>query len=196
MTSDMLTLPSSCQTALKEWATVLEAMAKGEQLVLIRKGGLIEPSSGFELVAPAFLFYPTFEHQAVRYLREPFGSYFNEAQRHRASEGRVRVDLAGLAVRCVASQDPRLIERLSASHIYNQEFLTQRLKWQPEQPLTIVVVRAFRLLPTLTLPVSPRYAGCKSWVELDAPVSLTGAQPVLSDEQFAARAQDITKLLS
>ena len=32
-----------CATALKEWATVLEAMGRGEQLVLIRKGGLIEP---------------------------------------------------------------------------------------------------------------------------------------------------------
>ena len=62
-------VPGHCAVALKEWATVLEAMAKGEQLVLIRKGGLIEPGSGFELVANTFVFYPTFEHQAVSYLR-------------------------------------------------------------------------------------------------------------------------------
>ena len=189
-------LPAQCTTALKEWASVLQAMARGEQLVLIRKGGLIEPGSGFDLLADTFVCYPTFEHQAVNYLRPPFRRYFEEASAQRAPEGQVRMALCGLVVSSTTSCDPALIERLSAHHIYNEDFLTQRLKWQPEQPLTIVVVRAFRLLPPLTLPVSPHYTGCKSWVELDAPVSLSGAQPVLSDEQFTARTQDLAKLLS
>ena len=190
------TLPAQCGTALKEWATVLEAMARGEQLVLIRKGGLIEPGSGFELIANSFVFYPTFEHQAVNYLRPPFRPYVEAASSQRAPEGQVRMALCGLAVSSTMSHDPALIQRLSPFHVYNDDFLTQRLKWQPDQPLTVVVVRAFRLSPPLTLPVSPQYAGCKSWVELDAPVALQGAQPVLSDEQFASRALILTKLLT
>ena len=77
-------LPAQCAVALKEWATVLEAMARGEQLVLIRKGGLIEPGRGFDVVAPTFVFYPTFEHQAVNYLRAPYQRYFDEAGQRRA----------------------------------------------------------------------------------------------------------------
>lgn len=190
------TLPAQCTTALKEWATVLEAMARGEQLVLIRKGGLIEPGIGFELIANSFVFYPTFEHQAVNYLRPPFRPYFEAASSQRAPEGQVRVALCGLAVSSTTSHDPSLIERLGPYHAYNDDFLTQRLKWQPDQPLTVVVVRAFRLVSPLTLPVSPRYAGCKSWVELDAPVSLAGAQPVLSDDQFASRTRALATLLA
>ncbi|MBI2104842.1 MAG: DUF1802 family protein [Candidatus Omnitrophica bacterium] len=188
-------LPPACAVALKEWATVLEAMARGEQLVLIRKGGLIEPGSGFELAAPAFVFYPTFEHQAVNYLRPEFRRYFEEAQSRRAPEGEVRIDLIGAAVSSVQSGDPGLIQRLAPFHVYNEAFVTQRLKWQPDQPLTIVVVRVFRLPSPQVLTVAPRYAGCKSWVDLDAPLALTGAVPALDEAAFQRRLHVLQPLL-
>ena len=189
-------LDRTCTNALKEWATVLEAMARGEQVVLIRKGGLIEPGSGFELMAQTFVFYPTFEHQAVNYLRPPFQSYFETASQHRAPEGQVQFDLVGVAVKSVQSCDASIIERLSPFHIYNQAFVSQRLKWQPAQPLVIALIRAFRLPQPIVLPVTPAYAGCKSWVELETPVSLDGAHPVLDDATFQQRVERLTPLLA
>lgn len=180
----MPVLGASCRTALKEWATVLEAMARGEQLVLIRKGGLIEPGGGFELASPVFVCYPTFEHQAVQFLRVPYQRYFEEASARRAPEGKVRIELAARAEWLVRSTDPAVVKRLEAVHIYNEAFVQQRLKWQPEQPLAIAAVRVFRLAAPQVLPVAGSYAGCKSWVELDSPLSLEGAQPVLADAVF------------
>ena len=188
-------LPTQCATALKEWATVLEAMGRGEQVVLIRKGGLIEPGSGFELAADTFLFYPTFEHQAVAYLRPEFQRYFEDATAHRTTAGQVRFDLAGVAAASWNSSDPSVIERLSAFHIYNGAFTTQRLKWQPNQPLVIAAVRAYRLPKPILLPVAPAYAGCKSWVQLDTTVALEGAAPVFDDAAFAARLAGISASL-
>ncbi|MBI3330772.1 MAG: DUF1802 family protein [Candidatus Omnitrophica bacterium] len=188
-------LPAACAVALKEWATVLEAMARGEQILLIRKGGLIEPGSGFALAAPAFVFYPTFEHQAVNYLRPPYRGYFEEARGRRAPEGQVRIDLAGVAVSSVQSSDPALIQRLSPFHIYHEAFVTQRLKWQPDEPLTIVVVRVFRLPSPQLLGVAPRYAGCKSWVDLETPLPIAGAVPVLNGAAFQHRLQALRLLL-
>ena len=190
------TLPASCATALKEWATVLEALARGEQLVLIRKGGLIEPGSGFTLRASTFLLYPTFEHQAVQYLREPYRPSFDEAQRRRAPEGHVRFELIGVAVSSIESRDPAIVDRLQPFHIYNSAFLAQRLKWQPEQPLVIALIRAFRLPAPQQVAVTPAYAGCKSWVDLEAPVSLAGAEPALDDATFARRAAEAQQGLS
>ena len=190
------TLPAQCATALKEWATVLEAMARGEQLVLIRKGGLIEPGSGFEVVSPSFVFYPTFEHQAVNYVRPSYRHYFDEAIQRRAPEGHVRIELMGLAVSSKRTNDPAIVERLAPFHIYNDEFLSQRLKWQPDQPLVIVVVRAFRLPTPCLMSVVPRYAGCKSWVDLESPLSLEGARPVLEESIFRQRAQQLAPLLA
>ena len=170
-------------------------MSRGEQLVLIRKGGLIEPGSGFELVSPSFVFYPTFEHQAVNYLRRPFQGYFDQANAARVPEGQVRFQLFGQAVHAVPSHDPQVIKRLEPFHIYNDDFLTQRLKWQPEQPLMIVIVRAFRMSPPQTIAVAPQYAGCKSWVELKAPVVCEGLQPVLDDAAFERRRRQIEAVL-
>ena len=188
-------IPTQCATALKEWATVLEAMARGEQTILVRKGGLIEPGTGFELVSTAFVFYPTFEHQAVNYLREPYRSYFDAATAQRAPEGQVRIELFGLAAASWQMRDPAVLDRLRDDHIYNDAFLSQRLKWQPDQPLVLVAVRAFRLPAPRILPVSPRYAGCKSWVELEASVPLDGLQPVLDDAAFQERLRRLNALL-
>ena len=189
-------LPEACSAALKEWATVLEAMKRGEQVVLIRKGGLIEPGSGFEVQSPVFLFYPTFEHQAVNYLRPPFQPYFEQAASRRAPEGQVRFDLVGVAVDSVQSRDASVVSRLREQHVYNDAFLTQRLKWQPDQPLAIVLIRAYRLAAPLTIPAAPQYAGCKSWVALEAAQPLAGAEPVLDDAAFDARARAVTAALA
>jgi len=196
VTDDMKrSLPAQCQIALKEWASVLVALERGEQLVLIRKGGLIEPGSGFELVSDVFLFYPTFEHQTVSFLRSPYTHYLEEAHRRKASEGQVRVELCGHVVSSTRHTDPAVMERLRSFHVYNDAFATQRLKWQPDQPLVVAVVRAFRLATPQVLSVASRYAGCKSWVDLEQPVSLQGAESVLEDSVFADRLSQIQDLL-
>ena len=43
-------------TALKEWASVIAALDRGEQVVLIRKGGLADPHFGLE--ADRFYLFP------------------------------------------------------------------------------------------------------------------------------------------
>ena len=35
-------LPDHCQIALKEWAVTVQALARGEQILLLRKGGIHE----------------------------------------------------------------------------------------------------------------------------------------------------------
>ncbi len=190
-----VTVPSSCAIALKEWASVLAAMERGEQLILIRKGGLIEPGSGFKLASSSFVFYPTFEHQTVHYLRPASQRSFEEVLRNRPDQGHVRITLFGIAASSSQCHDPAMVERLSPFHIYNEAFLQQRLKWQPDQPLVIVVVRAFRLAAPRLLPLAPHYAGCKSWVDLASPVPLDGARSVLDDATFQQRAREIAALL-
>src|SRR2546430_8399907 len=49
-------------TALKEWASVIEALDRGDQVVLIRKGGLADRTFGLE--ADRFYLFPTNYHDA------------------------------------------------------------------------------------------------------------------------------------
>ena len=189
-------LPASCQVALKEWASVLEACARGEQLVFIRKGGLIEPDSGFEFRAPRFLLYPTYEHQTVAFLRSPFQALFEDAMGRKPADGRVTLTLCAEVAYATQSRQADLLKRLEPFHVYNDAFISQRLRWQPDQPLVIGVIRAWRLPAPVSLPPSSRYVGCKSWVDLEQPVSLTKATPVLDDAVFSERLRQIQALLT
>jgi len=188
-------LPPSCQVALKEWASVLAACARGEQLVFIRKGGLIEPGSGFEFRAPLFLLYPTYEHQTVTFLRSPFQALFEEAMAQKPADGCVAFALCGEVAYATQSRDVDLLNQLEPFHIYNDAFMSQRLRWQPDQPLVIGVIRVLRLPAPASLPLSSRYVGCTSWVDLEQPVSLAGATPVLDAAVFSERLSRIQALL-
>ena len=49
--------------AFKEWAVTVRALAEGEQLITLRKGGVREERKPFEFEHDRFFLYPTFEHQ-------------------------------------------------------------------------------------------------------------------------------------
>ena len=56
--------------AFKEWAVTVRALAEGEQLVTLRKGGIREPQKHFKLDHERFFLYPTFDHQRSDLVRE------------------------------------------------------------------------------------------------------------------------------
>src|ERR1700741_5492014 len=47
--------------AFKEWAVTVRALAEGEQLLTLRKGGIREPEKHFKLDYERFFLYPTFD---------------------------------------------------------------------------------------------------------------------------------------
>ena len=57
-------------TAFKEWAVTVRALAEGEQLVTLRKGGIRETDKNFRLEHDRFFLYPTFDHQRGDLVRE------------------------------------------------------------------------------------------------------------------------------
>ena len=56
--------------AFKEWAVTVRALAEGEQLLTLRKGGIREPEKHFKLEYDRFFLYPTFDHQRTDLVRE------------------------------------------------------------------------------------------------------------------------------
>jgi hypothetical protein len=49
--------------ALKEWAVVVQSLAAGKQILLLRKGGLYERQGKFSTEPTEFFFFPTYIHQ-------------------------------------------------------------------------------------------------------------------------------------
>jgi hypothetical protein len=88
------------RTALKEWAVLVDAMARGDIIAMVRKGGIREQRAGFSVRHDRFVLYPTFFHEKVGELAPRFRESLEEAHGMRPDEGTVRIahvaDVVGL----------------------------------------------------------------------------------------------------
>lgn len=184
------------QAALKEWAVLVDALAQGRQLILLRKGGLADPQEGFRLKHREFLLYPTWEHQRAECVRPEFRERFRElAQPPAQPHGEILLQVyAGVAYQ-KEIKDPAVLASLEKFHIWSPEFLRQRAGYKPEWPSQALVVRAYRLPHPVRHAIRPEYAGCTSWIDLAEPVALEGAQPVLDNQRFRAALEEISSKL-
>ena len=172
--------------AFKEWAVVTDALQRGDQIIIFRKGGLREGPGGFQIEHPEFLLFPTLFHQREAVLPVARARYDALAHHFPAPE---ILRLEGFA-RIVAWQRLESIEtaqRLGGQHIWRDEVIARRFDWGRSKEIHVLAVRVFALAQPVELPMLAAYGGCKSWIELERDISTDGAEPVLNDAEFSAR---------
>ena len=160
----------------KEWAVVCDALGRGEQTILLRKGGIAEGRNGFGFRHAEFFLFPTFFHEQVVKVRTP------DAQIPAAPKGEVEIRyLAKLE----AQREVKTWAGAAALvpfHILAESVVRERFEYKGAG-LHVALVRVFRLTPPWVFPDKPAYGGCRSWVTLpDVPAS-TGFAAVLTDEE-------------
>jgi hypothetical protein len=181
------------RAALKEWAVAIQALEAGRQIVIMRKGGIVEETRHFELRNLGFYLYPTYEHQKKHLLKPS-----DQEQIDVTIEG-WHPDNKTVSISCYAEATDDIeiysqeeLNRIRGHHIWTDEFAEERLRWKKSQPLHLILLRVYKLTHPVEAEILPEYNGCKSWIDLILP-SESGreAQPVLSDEEFQARRNDI-----
>lgn len=175
------------RTALKEWAVLVEAMARGDIVAMVRKGGIREQRKGFSVRHDRFLMYPTYFHEKAHELAPRFREHLAAAHARRPAEGTVRVaHLAEVAaVWSVASLDA--LRAIHGEHGLDWSAVESRFVYRGRPGVQVVAVRLLRLPREIELPEARRYGGCVSWVELDDAVPVDGAAPVLDAAALAGR---------
>jgi hypothetical protein len=173
--------------AFKEWAIVVDALGRGDQIVVLRKGGISEGRGGFQVEHREFLFFPTLYHQQ----RE---SVLPAAQRRydEIAPGLPKPDVLRLEYFAEVADWRNLdslaaAERLRGQHIWRDEVIAERFDWGRTQNLFALALRVFRLPQRIELPMRESYGGCKSWIEVEREIETTGAQPVMDDAAFARK---------
>jgi hypothetical protein len=176
--------PSSLDVALKEWATVVRALETGQQIMLLRKGGILEQSARnrFEMKHEQFLLFPTYLHQSRGELKPAI-----EFEPASAEPQQVRITAAGVVSDIIKVESRRQVDRLDDEHIWTPSLIDMRFNYKPQNPLYLVLVRAYRLHEPVIFANTPAFAGCKSWVPLDEPVAIGDALPVLDDVRYEHR---------
>jgi hypothetical protein len=164
-------------TALKEWASVIDALGSGAQIVLIRKGGLADASFGVE--AQRFYLFPTNYHDAGG--GEPTSVHIT----HWAE-----------VVKTWQIRDAAMLSRLEALTILDSDTIETRYRFRPDQAINVIAVRTFRLPNPADVVMKPDYSGCRSWVSIDEEIDIDGSVAALNDETLDAQINAIDIMLT
>jgi hypothetical protein len=174
----------SLNVALKEWDTVCRALATGRQILLLRKGGIYESAGEFEIEHRRFLLFPTYLHQNLKMLKPDDQKGFESKT---AEPDQIRLSAAGEITEIIQLSSRTQMDAIDDQHIWTAPLIDMRFNYRPDNPLYLLLVRAYRLDLPVTIENTPAYAGCKSWVPMEQTVSTIGSKSVLSDLEFEQR---------
>lgn len=163
--------------AFKEWAVVCEALASGRQKLILRKGGISEAGGVFRPEHSEFLLYPTFFHEHRSGVKPDFLPLLDAAEAAKPEPGTIRFTHFVRVLDVQHLTDLGAVLALDAQHAWTPDVVRQRFHYRTPG-LYGLAVQTFRLAEPAVRIERPEYAGCKTWVELDEPVSTDGTVPV------------------
>lgn len=183
--------------ALKEWAVAVNALSAGETILLLRKGGIREAGGQFRVAQNKVWLYPTYEHQKPHLLKS---AYANQVEPVASGWHPQAVSISAWAeiTQIFQINDPDTVLALLPFHIWNDQFVSDRLHWKPLQPLYVLLLRVYRLDMMHTIPYRSEYGGCQSWINLGrtaeaiAPNRFT---PALTDTAYAEQVNTIQAII-
>lgn len=178
--------------ALKEWAIAVEALSTGETVMLLRKGGIREAKFGIN--GPDFWLYPTYEHQKPELLKSAYAERVVPVASgwHPTT---VPISAWATVTHEFELREQVVLDRLAPFHIWNDQFAEMRLKWKPKSPLTVLLLRVFRLESPVEIPFDASYGGCRSWTMLLGEMDRSASVPALMDELYDDAIQSIMTTL-
>jgi hypothetical protein len=158
--------------AFKEWAFIVDALGKGKQSIIIRKGGISEEGGDFEIKGKKFFLLPTQFHQAKAMIKESWLPEL-ESERYLINPDTVLIEYFAEVVDSRIISDWDILEKLNNQHAWKPEIIMERFnRWHKNAHLLIVQV--YMLKKPFELVMTPELGGCKSWVELNDAEAMEG----------------------
>jgi len=164
--------------ALKEWETVCDRLGRGDDVLVLRKGGILERRDGFRVEHREFFLFPTRFHGQGE-----------------APPARVDLRLYASVEDDLPVTDLGRLRRLEGLHAVPWEDVERRFHYGDEKGVHALVLRAWRLDRAHPLEDARAYDGCRSWVELREEVPVVPAAPALGEGEFEARRRAVRDAL-
>ena len=175
------------RTAFKEWTVVVDALGHGEQILILRKGGIAEGRGGFRVEHERFLLFPTLFHQQRAQVVPTAQARYDTIAPSLPGPDTLRLEFFAEVVGWRKLASLAEAARLRGQHIWRDEVIAERFEWGKELAIHALPLRVWRLPQRLELPMLPAYGGCKSWIDLAEEISTDEATPVLGDSAFTAK---------
>src|SRR5438094_451329 len=142
------------RAAFKEWAIVVDALGRGEQILILRKGGIREARAGFQVEQARYFLFPTLFHQQREAVIPSAQRRFAEIVPHFPAEGRVRLEFFAAVKSWRRLESLAQAERLGGHHIWREEIIARRFDWGRDKGIFAIAVRVFRLPRPIELPMA------------------------------------------
>lgn len=184
--------------ALKEWDAAVTALLQGQTVLLLRKGGIREQSGSFSITARQVLLLPTLEHQKADLLKPEFwpesiGS--PGLEKPAPADGKISFRGWATITNLFSVPSEADLSPLLPHLVWNQRFLQERSRWQPERPIYGLLLRTYRLSSPVQLPTHGGYRGCRSWVSLGETVTVDTRDPTIAEAEYRAEVDRILALV-
>jgi hypothetical protein len=187
-------LPST-SIAFKEWSVICAALGAGRQSIIVRKGGIDEGREGIRIAHGEFWLFPTLFHEAAEKLTADARPFLELTECEVRPTGMIPLSHYASVSDVVELRDEALLPRLDGLHVWSPRTIGERFHYR-RPGLFVLIVRTYSLTPPLLIPDSPHFAGCRTWVELPAPLETAGLQPILSDAEFHAAREQVVRALA
>ena len=178
----------------KEWTLVCDALGSGVQSIIIRKGGIAEGCAGFRFEHPDFFLFPTLFHEQVAKLKLPPGTALPAPR----GDGQHEIKLRARVEWTQDVADLATVERLVPFHIWQDSEIEKRFLYEVEKGkrgVSVAFVSVEKLSAPFVFPDSPKFGGCRSWIQLpETPSDITCA-PVLDPVAHRSREMEIRSVL-
>jgi len=191
--------------ALKEWAIVCKALEEGRQVLLLRKGGIMEYREGFQVKHNGFLLYPTFEHQSKESIQSDYAHELDTILQEQRADNKITITSYARVLAVKQIDECSLLSNLQKYHIWNERYVNIRMKYNPRKPMQVVLLRVYKLEYPIEVEVRPEWLGCRSWLQIQtSPSQLHSADkhitfeehPVLDNLKFDKIATEIEEILT
>ena len=182
--------------AFKEWAVVVDALGRGDQIIILRKGGISEGRGGFQVEHPSFLFFPTLFHQQRESVLPQAQERYDKIAPQLLGPDKLRIEYFAELAAWEKVDSLAAAERLRGQHIWRDEVIAERFDWGKTKNIFALAIRVYKLPTSVELSMQPQFGGCKSWVDLETEVATEGAVPVLSKVAFETKLHDFREALA
>ncbi|EKV01441.1 hypothetical protein Lepto7375DRAFT_3612 [Leptolyngbya sp. PCC 7375] len=178
------------QHALKEWSVAVDALVQGQTILLLRKGGIREVGNHFQVPHQRVWLYPTYEHQKPNLLKPQWATQVTPVA---AGWHPTQVTIQAWAniTHVWTVRTEQSVNSLLPFHIWNEQFVTERFRWKPSQPLHLLLMRVYQLTTPVQLDWQAAYGGCRSWLNLETPKDTRQSAPVLDEQTWTVTGQKI-----
>jgi len=179
--------------SLKEWATVVRALEKGDQTILLRKGGILDVKSGFKIESKKFLLFPTQEHQEFNYIKSQFHKYLEQVKSKPPKNGFNKITSYAEILDEADISSEETIKKLTTFHIWSDSYINERRNWKPENPMKAVFLKIYKI-PEITIQLKSEYQGCKSWININEEIPI--GKTVLSDIEIKPKLDKFKEIVN